>query len=317
MLRSLLALCSVGLACVAPVAESPQPSDESREVALDNGSFTVNLNGLEIHYEVRGSGPVLMTVPNSWGLTLEGLRGLFRPLEEHATMVYFDPRGMGESGPAGEDTDRGVAAVREDFEALRKHLGLDSVSAIGWSNGATNLIFLASDHPDSIDAAIFLHGNATFTPEDAQGMAQAYPELMKEFGSFGEQMQDASLSEEERNERVKSFDIEVWFPYMCADPESCPPKLAQAFGDAQFSWLHLQQTNREWTTLDENHRLARIQARSLIISGAHDMLPTTKGEEMAAGIPDAEFLVFENSGHFAPLEEPERFVEAVTSFLGS
>ncbi len=77
-----------------------------------------------------------MTVPNSWGLTLEGLRNLYRPLEDHLTFVYFDPRGMGTSGPVKEDRDLGPEAVREDFDALRKHLALDKVSAIGWSNGA-------------------------------------------------------------------------------------------------------------------------------------------------------------------------------------
>jgi hypothetical protein len=31
--------------------------------------------------------------------------------------------------------DRGMAAVRADFQALRAHLKLDRVNAIGWSNG--------------------------------------------------------------------------------------------------------------------------------------------------------------------------------------
>jgi len=43
---------------------------KDREIArparnLKTGSFTTELNGFRIHYEVRGSGPVLMTVPNS------------------------------------------------------------------------------------------------------------------------------------------------------------------------------------------------------------------------------------------------------------
>jgi len=62
-------------------------------------------------------------------------------------MVYFDPRGMGGSGPVREDGDMGMAAVRADFDALRRHLGLDRVSAIGWSNGAMNLILLAAENP--------------------------------------------------------------------------------------------------------------------------------------------------------------------------
>ena len=96
-------------------------------------------------------------------------------------------------------------------------MGLERVHAIGWSNGAANLILLASEHPDTIDAVISLHGMASFDAED-------------------------------------------------------------------------------------------ITARSLVITGRHDLTPPAKGEEIAAGIPDARYELFEESGHFAPVEEPEKFV---------
>ena len=44
---------------------------------LENGSFTAELNGFNIHYEVHGSGPVVMVVPNSWGFDVAGLRGVY------------------------------------------------------------------------------------------------------------------------------------------------------------------------------------------------------------------------------------------------
>ena len=55
---------------------------------------------------------------------------------------------------------------RADFEALRQHLGLSKVHAIGWSNGAMNLILLAAESPDSLASATFLHGAASFTEEE-------------------------------------------------------------------------------------------------------------------------------------------------------
>ena len=68
-----------------------------------------------------------MALTNSWGLSLEALRAMYRPLEEKLTLVYFDPRGMGGSGPVREESDRGLAAVRADFQALRAHLKLQKV----------------------------------------------------------------------------------------------------------------------------------------------------------------------------------------------
>ena len=147
---------------------TPEVPEQEAPPGLTNGSFTATLNGFQIHYEVRGRGPVLMTVPNSWGLSLQGLRAMYEPLEERLTLVYFDPRGMGGSEAVREDSDRGMAAVRADFQALRAHLGLATVNAIGWSNGGGNLIFLAHEQPESLSAAIFVHQGASFTPEDAK-----------------------------------------------------------------------------------------------------------------------------------------------------
>jgi proline iminopeptidase len=282
---------------------------------LENGSFTAELGERTIHYEIHGSGPVLMTVPNSWGLTLEGLRAMYRPLESHVTVVYFDPRGMGGSGPVREDADLGPDAVREDFDALRKHLGLEKVNAIGWSNGASNLIALAAERPDAIDAAVFLHGSASFLPEDEQGIVERYPDLIQAFVEFGKEMAESGASIEERNARVKEFDTEVWFPYLFADREAGRGKLSEVFRDAEFSWAHAEYTNKQWASLDLRDRLPAIRARSLVIAGRHDMLPPPRAQEIADGIEGAEFVVFEDSGHFAPVEETEKFVRTVVDFL--
>ena len=47
------------------------------------------------------------------------------------------------------------------------------------------------------------------------------------------------------------------------------------------------------------------------------MLPPEKAQEIADGIEGAEFVIFEESGHFAPVEEKEKFVRTVADFLGA
>jgi proline iminopeptidase len=282
---------------------------------LENGSFTAELGGRSIHYEIHGNGPVLMTVPNSWGLTLEALRAMYLPLENRVTMVYFDPRGMGGSSPVREESDMGPDAVREDFELLRKHLGLGKVNAIGWSNGATNLVALAAEASDAIEAAVFLHGNASFLPGDEKPLVEKYPDLVEAFGAFSREMAESDYSVEERNARVKTFDTEVWFPYLFADAEAGRRRLPAVFREAGFSWAHAEYTNKTWPTLDLREHLPRIRARSLVIAGRHDMLPLEKVRELADGIAGSSFVVFEESGHFAPVEETEKFVRTVVDFL--
>ncbi len=283
--------------------------------ALDNGSFHADLNGVDIHYEVHGSGPVLMTVPNSWGLSLEGLRAFYRPLEDALTMVYFDPRGMGESGPVRDEADLGAAAVRGDFEALRRHLGLERVNAIGWSNGATNLLLLASERPASLDSAIYVHAVARFGPEDQQAMVQRFPSLVERFKAFQERMQNPDLTGQERDAAIEELMVKEWFPLLVADPDQAGPLLERVYDNAQFSFDHWRYSQTEWPTFDMRPQLPSIPTRSLVIAGVHDLLPVERARELTEGLPNAELAVFEHSGHFAPVEEPEKFRQAVLGFL--
>lgn len=309
-----IAVVTIALAACAPA--DPPPAEEHVTQGLETRPFTAQLNGFNIHYEIHGQGPVLMVLPNSWGLSLAGLRGIFEPLEEKLTMVYFDPRGMGESSEIREESDMGMAAVRADFQALREHLGLESVNAIGWSNGASNLIMLAAERPETIGAAIFLHGAASFTEDDMAAYAARYPEVTEVWTAFMGEMQDPNLTDDVRTERMRAMWLEEWFPLSFADRAAASATLDRIFGDAEFSWAHGDYSQREHPTFDARDQLPLITARSLVITGAHDTMPVSKGEELAAGIQNAEFVLFESSGHYAPAEEPEAFEKLVFDFLG-
>jgi pimeloyl-ACP methyl ester carboxylesterase len=313
--EALVVLGLVALAaCTAKAPEArPSPSTTS---GLANGSFTVHLNGFSIHYEVHGQGPVLMALTNSWGLSLEALRSMYRPLEERLTLVYFDPRGMGGSGPVREESDRGLAAVRADFQALRAHLKLEMVNAIGWSNGAINLIWLAHEHPETLSSAIFVHGMASLGPEDTAATQAQHPELMKSYGALMAAVSKPGLSPAEQTALQRKMWLEDYFPALCADPAKGKALVAEVFRDAQLSWPHAERTNEETPTFDARDELAAIPVRSLVIAGAHDMLPPSRVKVLADGLPRAQFVVFERSGHFSPVEEPEGFKAAVYGFLG-
>jgi 3-oxoadipate enol-lactonase len=115
---------------------------------------------------------------------------------------------------------------------------------------------------------------------------------------------------------MRAMWLEEWFPISFADPTAAPEILARIFGDAEFSWAHADYSQREHPEFDARDLLPIITSRCLVITGAHDAMPVSKGEEMAAAIPNSEFVLFESSGHYAPAEEPEAFEQLVFDFLG-
>lgn len=287
-----------------------------KPAGLEKGSFKAELNKYIIHYEIHGQGPVMMVVPNSWGLDIVGLRGILGGLEEKATMVYFDPRGMGDSDPVREESDMSMAAVRADFDALRQHLGLDKVHAIGWSNGAGNLILLAAEHPETLESATFVHGVASYGQEDAADFTKRFPGLTEAYMAFMQKMADEALTDEDRTVGLKELWLTEFFPMQMANRESGQALIDEAFGPAEFSWAHGQVANQEsMAGFDTRDQLAAIPVRSLVIAGAHDMSSPEKVKVLADGLSDSVYVLFENSGHFAPLEEPQAFESLVFDFV--
>jgi proline iminopeptidase len=67
---------------------------------------------------------------------------------------------------------------------------------------------------------------------------------------------------------------------------------------------------------DMRDRLAEITAPTLVLVGAQDFICGPRWARMLHdGIPGSELVVFEGSGHFPHLEEPEAFVRAVAGML--
>lgn len=314
-----LLVVSVAMLVLGVFVACGGPTPEQAEAAppLENGEFTFTHDGVTTRYAIHGSGPVAMVVSNSWGITIEGLRAVYGGMEEYLTLIYFDPRGMGGSSAAGEDSDLSMASVRADLEALRQHLGLGAVNLLGWSNGAMNLMLYAAEHPEACDRIVLLHGVSWNDPGDMQHLMENYAAVFQAWGAFIQQMGDPALAPEAQNTAFKQFLIESWFPHLFADPEAGRTRLEEMFKDTSFSWRHIMYSqNVDSAAFDAREGLKTVTCPTLVIAGAHDMLPPARVEEVANLVAGSEYVVFDDSGHFSMLEEPEKFHAKLKEFLG-
>lgn len=64
-------------------------------------------------------------------------------------------------------------------------------------------------------------------------------------------------------------------------------------------------------------RLPYVEAPTLIVTGASDsIIPSVYGEAFASRIPDARAVTIDEAGHYPQIEQEERFLAEVNSFLG-
>jgi L-proline amide hydrolase len=78
------------------------------------------------------------------------------------------------------------------------------------------------------------------------------------------------------------------------------------------SEFHCIGTLKDW---DVTPRLGEIELPTLIISGAHDEATPLISRTVHEGIRGSEWVMFEDSSHMPHVEEPERFLDVVGSWL--
>ena len=67
---------------------------------------------------------------------------------------------------------------------------------------------------------------------------------------------------------------------------------------------------------DLRDRLEQIKVPTLVVCGRHDPItPVMFSEEIAQCVPNAQLIVFENSGHSPPSDEPDAFRDRVWQFV--
>ncbi len=109
-------------------------------------SNTVKVPGATIHYEVTGSGPVLLCIPG--GPTDAGVFADFqRRLSDRYTVVAYDPRGHSRSALDGDPQDIPVSVHADDAAAVIAAVTDEPAYVFGSSGGGTIGLELVTRHP--------------------------------------------------------------------------------------------------------------------------------------------------------------------------
>jgi len=111
--------------------------------------------------------------------------------------------------------------------------------------------------------------------------------------------------------------------HLCRIP--WPPEVAATFayldedptvyrtmnGPSEF---HIIGSCKDWQVKD---RLHEIHVPALLVSGRHDEATPALQETLLAGIPDSEWVCFEDSSHMPHVEERERYMRVVGDWLAA
>ena len=85
-----------------------------------------------------------------------------------------------------------------------------------------------------------------------------------------------------------------------------------AITDKKKREFHVIGTIKDW---DVRHRLGEIHVPTLITSGRYDEATPLIAETVRQGIPESQWVLFEESSHMAHVEEEARYMQVLGEFL--
>lgn len=130
------------------------------------------VNGLNMYYEIHGTGQPLVLLHGGFGLT--GMFGeVLSLLAENRQVIAVDLQGHGRTA----DIDRPLRfeLMSDDIAALIRHLGLKQASLMGYSLGGAVALRTAIQHPDLVRKLVVVstpHKRAGWYPDMVAAMEQ-------------------------------------------------------------------------------------------------------------------------------------------------
>lgn len=261
-----------------------------------------------IAYWTVGTGPAVITVHGAPGTDHRFFRPYLDPLVSRMTMVYFDLPGHGASAPSN---DYSFDAMAESIEGVRVAIGADRVTLLGNSYGGFLSLIYALRHPERVQSLILVDTSASYGFRDESletAQRRGSPAMLDAL----ERLWNGSLQTDREFHRDWREILPLYFHRL-------PIERIREMADGSTYRLDTRKailpTLRDY---DVRQALGTIHVPTLVIVGRHDWITSVaQAEELASGIPRSRLLIFEESGHYPFMDEPEHFMQAARDWLAT
>jgi len=282
------------------------------------------IDGYKINVEIKGSGDPIFFLPGGPGNSHDYMQGNFGHYYETSTVVFFDFLGRGKSDDAKDPSEYSVENDVALIEKLRQLLKFDKISLVGHSYGTVPAQAYAIQYPDNVDKMVLINGfhsgamwqancdsynhyAKTHFPEKWKkvdslrtlGYLSSQEPLKTVYGNFPTKYiyyHNTSLRQNSPKTPYRGWANDVYVAIIGAD------------GDFDVSGSMINQ--------DYRRKLKDVKAKTLIVAGRYDGVSTPEfAIQYKIYMPQAQFEMFEQSGHNPYLEESEKFFNIFNTFM--
>jgi pimeloyl-ACP methyl ester carboxylesterase len=236
------------------------------------------VNGLNMYYEVEGTGDPLVFVPPAFGAA--GLQS-FPALVQNHSVITVDLQGNGRTADVPE-RPLSIEQYAKDVVGLLKCLGISKADFFGESYGGNAVFLIAIRYPELV-RRVAAYG-ATFGPPQIA--------LSPETTRYSQPPTAESRNIQFQRENYKG---------LAPDPD-------------YWSQIYNKLGSIQWSGFSKEE-LASVKVPALVIVGDHDFVRVEHTVEGFKAIPGAELAVIPSASHFVLYSEQDRVIPIVKHFL--
>ena len=267
-------------------------------------------DGVRLAWAALGQGPALVKAANwlshlSFDLESPIWRHWIEFLSQHYRLIRYDERGSGMSD--WEALDLSPARWGEDLEAIieASDPGPQFV-LLGMSQGAAAAITYAVRHPERISRLILYGGYSKGWAQHPESEGYRRYRAIVDLVQLGWGKDNPAFRQLFTAQFVPGASPEqfAWFNELCR--RSTTPEIAARLLAARGD-------------LNVRELLAQVRVPTLVLHSRNDeIVPFEAGRQLAAEIPNAEFMPLDSRNHILLAEEPAwaHFKDAVLEFTG-
>jgi 3-oxoadipate enol-lactonase len=252
-------------------------------------------NGIEINYEIEGSGP-WVTLSHSLACNIHMWDEQMEALTKHYKVLRFDTRGHGaSSAPPSPYT---LSDMANDVHGLFKTLGIKRTHWVGLSMGGMIGQTYALEHPD-VFQSLFLADTTSRRPANAAQM-------------WGDRIR---MAEQQGMEALVDSTLARWFtePYRKSHPQVMK-RVGEYIRNTPVAGFcgSCEAISR----VDTQDRLKEIKCPTFILVGEHDHgTPPDMARALHENLPGSELLIVPSAAHLSSIEQAQIFNQALLGFL--
>jgi proline iminopeptidase len=270
-----------------------------------------HVNGYDLYYRElgtdKGATPVIL-VHGGPGHSSLSFKNGFDFLAAQTHVIFYDQRGSGNSQIKPNPEDYTIEQLVDELEALRRDVvKADKVILIGHSFGSALVQRYSLKYPQHVEKMVIVGGIRI-----NNGMSNRF--IWKWFGGF---LYSTALG----FPPVDSKSADEWFTK--SSEKDNPSRLFNKANThllentGTVSFAPWREISFSLVGSDYKKELSQLQVPTLFIYGTADSQYTGKpvADELCVTLPNCQSAAFAQSGHWAFLEEPDKFQQVMRDFL--